>query len=129
MVAAAERFKCAKGYSNGVHLPCWPQLFANVSEVVFDGAYLPELKEFLHLIQFLFARSPYWRTKWCKFQAAAMENWTKSMSSCLATSKSGMRRRNCCRLRVLCAPLKFVGLQFPWPICIRRVGLCLSNGF
>ena len=77
MVAAAERFKSAKGYSNCVHLPCWPHLFAKVPEVVLDGAYLPELKEFHRLIQLLFARLPYWRTKWCKFQSAAMENWTK----------------------------------------------------
>ena len=45
--------------------------------MVLDSAYLPELKEFHRLIQLLFTRSPYWRTKWCKFQTAAMENWTK----------------------------------------------------
>ena len=55
MVAAVERFKSAKGYSNCVHLPCWPHLLAKVPKVAFDGAYLPELKEFHRLIQLLFA--------------------------------------------------------------------------
>ena len=54
MVADAERFKFAKGYSNCVHLPCWPHLFAKMLEVVFDGACLPELKEFCRLTQLLF---------------------------------------------------------------------------
>ena len=77
MVAAAERFKSVKGYSNCVHLPCWPHLFAKVPEVVFDSGCLAEVKEFHRLVQLLFARSPYWRTKWYKFQNAAMEQWNK----------------------------------------------------
>ena len=51
MVAAAERFKSVKGYSNCVHLPCWPHLFAKVPEVVFDSGCLAEVKEFHRLVQ------------------------------------------------------------------------------
>ena len=77
MVAAAEQFKSVKGYSNCVHLPCGPLLFAKVPEVAFDSGCLAEVKEFHRLVQLLFARSPYWRMKWCKFQNAAMEQWNK----------------------------------------------------
>ena len=45
--------------------------------MVFDSGCLSKLKEFHRLVHFLFARLPFWRTKWCKIQTAAMKNWKK----------------------------------------------------
>ena len=55
MVAVAERYEIAKGYSNCVHLPCWPHLLAKVPEGLFDSGCPTELKEFHRLVHLLFA--------------------------------------------------------------------------
>ena len=62
-------------YTNCVHLPCWPHLFAKVPEAVFDAGVLTEQAEFHRLVQLLFARSPFWRTKWYRYQKAAVKKW------------------------------------------------------
>ena len=83
---------------------------AKVREVVFDGAYLLELKEFHRLIQLLFARSPFWRTKLCKFQAAAMENWTKVHEQLSGDVKERHEKEKP-------SPVKSVGIL--WVYCFR----------
>ena len=80
LVKATERFQTVKGYTNCVHLPCWPHLFAKVPDTVFTNGCLTELKEFQRVTQLLFTRSPYWRTKWVAHQEAAMEKWEKEES-------------------------------------------------
>ena len=89
MAPAAERLINVLGYSNLVHLPCWAHLTNIVDNVVFDrkllnwGKYLrlSRLLSFANcqflsppsLHRAIFARSPFWRSKWIEHQTKLIE--------------------------------------------------------
>ena len=73
-------------------MPYWPHLFAKVHEVVFDSGCLTEVKEFHRFVQLLFAQLPYCRTKWCKFQNAAIEQWNKVHEQLIGDAKERHER-------------------------------------
>ena len=73
MCGAAGRFIKDKGHTNCVHLACWLHLFEKVPEAVFDGNVLAEQLEFYELVQLLYARLPFWRTKCDRYQKAAFK--------------------------------------------------------
>jgi len=75
MNPSAERLKSDKGYMNLVHLPCWPHLISLVPGAVFDSGILVEITELTRLVALLFARSPFWRTKWVAWQEKEMAKW------------------------------------------------------
>ena len=94
MGPAAERLRTVLGYKNLVHVPCWAHLLDKIGRVVFDGQHLPELVQYLTLTRKLFARSPFWRTKWVEHQKGAHQEQEKLaerkvwMASCIALSPS-----------------------------------------
>ena len=74
------------------------------------------MKQFHLLIQLLFAPSPYWHTKWCKFQTTTTESWTKVHEHLSGDIVGDMRTGNRYRLTLLCIPSTSTrqGYQAPW---------------